>query len=60
MHADVTGLPVVVCECSEGPLLGCATLGEALNLKPYTPNPKPSTFNPQPSTAADAASITHP
>lgn len=43
MHADVTGLPVVVCECSEGPLLGCATLGGAPNsslstLKPTAHN----------------------
>ena len=53
MHADVTGLPVVVCECSEGPLLGCAALGRG-------PNSNLSTFNPQPTTAAAAALSTNP
>lgn len=29
MHADATGLPVVVCECPDGPMLGCAVLAAA-------------------------------
>ncbi len=30
MHADACGLAVVVCECADGPLLGCAVLAGKL------------------------------